>query len=68
MSDKWTHPMCDACWNFRHPDRRPVRVVGSWGDIEQCCFCRETTKSGIYVRQDPTMTPCRGMHEEELKQ
>lgn len=65
MSNNWTHPICDDCWTLRHPDRQAVRVVGTWGDVEQCCFCRHATRSGIYVRQDPTMSPCRGQHEGE---
>jgi len=47
----WTHPICEACWSERNPNREPVTVNN--GNIETCCYCGEHTKSGIYIREDP---------------
>jgi hypothetical protein len=33
-------------------------------DQESCCYCGETTTSGIYQRDDPATVPCGGRHEE----
>lgn len=58
----WTHPICDKCWNKRHPNRPPYKV--NFGTNEVCCFCQSTTNDGIYVREDPTTVPCKGVHDE----
>ena len=55
----WEHAICDSCWTERNPGREPVRV--HFGDLELCCYCGETTLSGIYVRGDPAETPCGGV-------
>ena len=62
----WTHAMCDDCWKREHPEGRvPIRVVGGrQADFDLCCFCGALTKSGIYVRRDPSTAPCRGLHDE----
>lgn len=58
MSDHgWTHVMCEPCWNQEGPNRTPVRVRDrTW---ERCCWCGQSTLSGIYRRADPQTTPCR---------
>jgi hypothetical protein len=48
----WTHPICDECWTKRNPGRMPCR--GLLVDVEKCCYCGKETKSGIYIREDPT--------------
>lgn len=61
---KWTHFICEPCWNDRNPDREPVRVIKSFDgpDTLQCCFCLTLSEnSGIYVRKDPAKTPCCGV-------
>jgi hypothetical protein len=52
----WTHSMCDACWDDRHPEKSPTRVTASEPDI--CCFCSKEHRSGIYVRQEPYGLEC----------
>jgi hypothetical protein len=59
---KWTHSICDDCWNQKNPGREAVRVRTL--PLETCCFCLHDHVSGIYVRGDPTTTPCKGMHDE----
>lgn len=59
---RWTHAMCEACWEEGNPGREPWRAVE--GPREKCCFCGEETRSGIYVRGDPSELPCKGEHEE----
>jgi hypothetical protein len=51
----WTQPICDDCWDERHPDRRSHRLVHT--ETEVCCFCGEQTVSGIYLRIDPATVP-----------
>lgn len=51
---RWTHPICEACWNEQHPDRKTA--CSEVGDEETCYFCGFRTTSGIYVREDPTKT------------
>lgn len=53
-------PICDACWKLRceragTPGRVPVRIV----DVKKtsCSFCGETTKSGIFVRENSASIP-----------
>lgn len=36
----------------------PHRLVDA-GD-EKCCYCGITTRSGLYDRNDPALTPCLG--------
>lgn len=50
---KWTHPICEGCWNERHPDRLATKIAEDIRDLERCCFCAAQTRSGIYVRHDP---------------
>jgi hypothetical protein len=50
----WTQPMCDDCWTADNPGREPMRFVESERQAEQCCKCGAGTKSGIYVRVDPS--------------
>jgi hypothetical protein len=47
----WTQAMCVGCWEERHPDRPAGR--GEQGPDERCSYCGESTRSGIYVREDP---------------
>ena len=50
----WTQPICDDCWRERSPGRGPNKVVDP--EKEQCVDCGYATKSGIYIRLDPTTT------------
>lgn len=62
MMGKWTHAICDDCYLIRWPDRQPIRLVNV--QLENCCFCGHETDSGIYTREDPENTQCRGNHRE----
>ena len=59
---KWTHAICNECWNARNPEREPYRVTEA--EEEKCCFCGLETLSGIYTREDPSKTLCKGVHHE----
>ena len=45
------HQICDFCWHRLNGDRVPVRVRESEKMV--CCYCGESTASGIYVRDLP---------------
>jgi hypothetical protein len=61
----WTHALCIACWNERHPstpfntDSIPDSVMV---EMVPCCHCSQLTTSGIYVRDDPKKMACKGKH------
>ena len=44
-----TVPICEACWLIENPDRVPVRLTEP--DQETCYWCKQETRSGIYVRR-----------------
>lgn len=48
---RWTQPVCDACWEAEHGDRRPFRIHPA--HAEKCCLCGTMTRSGIFIRRDP---------------
>lgn len=52
-----TQPLCDFCWATRTTDRGQHRLTGPARQTEQCCLCGKWTRSGIYVRIDPTAVP-----------
>lgn len=52
--------MCQPCWNARHPGRTGHTVTGAREKV--CCYCGEHTTAGIFVRDDPTATRCKGLH------
>jgi len=54
------HAICVPCWVDSRPERIPHRVVD---DVARaCCFCGRPTSSGVYLRQEPSITPCQGVH------
>lgn len=57
---RWTHSICDDCWDKQHPDKQSHRLQA--GDLDLCCWCDTPTYSGIYLRHDPTDTEltCKG--------
>ena len=61
---KWTHPICDPCWNNHQPRRTPHRIVEEHRDHETCCYCGNPTFSGIYIRDNPDNPPHHHPHEE----
>lgn len=63
----WRHAICEACWHRKNPTRRAVRLKEP--DNEVCCWCFKSTRSGIYVREDPELVRCQGKvgyHEEKV--
>lgn len=52
----WQQPCCPGCYKTRH-GRVPVHVIREFSEIEQCCYCGESTADGIYVRADPRHVP-----------
>jgi len=67
---RWTHLACFGCYAKKYPKRSPVRLKPEEGQslpMQNCCYCREETGEGIYVRDDPEMVACKGrgeVHEE----
>lgn len=65
---RWTHAICDPCFEERYPDREPVRLKYA-GQPEEpaelCCFCGRVTVGGIFVRADPLTVACKGNHPDE---
>jgi hypothetical protein len=57
---RWTHAICQDCWDEQSPDRPAVRAV--LGEDELCCWCSEETSSGIYLRANPASLDCEGFH------
>lgn len=57
---EFTHHFCDPCWRVTHGQRIPYRVIDAADDV--CCYCGRESSSGIYVREDPSLLPCRGEH------
>ena len=60
---KFTHSICDECWQKRNPDLEPYRLVGEYRHQDRCCYCSRVHGSGIYVRDHPADMPCNGVHE-----
>ena len=51
----WTQPACEPCFKINHPGKGVMRFKPA--ELENCCFCNNETKSGIYVRVDPKTVP-----------
>jgi hypothetical protein len=62
---RWNHAICDPCWEAREPTRTPVRRTIPQEEV--CCYCGARTTSGIYVRDDPDLVPCAGVHPDHLQ-
>jgi hypothetical protein len=63
---RWTHSLCNDCWDKRNPDRPSPRADVGADDI--CCSCGARHKSGLYWREDPNKKAagliCLGLHGE----
>lgn len=58
MADfSWTQPTCAECFERQNPDRKPVAIVVEFREDENCVYCGERTKDGLYVRIDPDAAP-----------
>jgi len=60
---RFTHSICDDCWDKQHPLKPSIRMKHRI--IDTCCFCSKKHSSGIFVRQDPADMPCNGVHPEQ---
>lgn len=61
---RWTHAICQECWDARHLGTDPVRANETTEEV--CCFCGLASGGGIYIREDPANTICggkTGIHE-----
>jgi hypothetical protein len=69
MMSRWTHSICDPCWDRERRETwgDPTRIVRSHRKKEICCFCRRENQDGIYVREDPKSDKvlCGGDHPEK---
>lgn len=57
---RWTHAICVPCWNDRRPEKAVNEDDYTDGSHEDCCFCGEPTRSGIYYRHNPDEARCKG--------
>jgi hypothetical protein len=58
------HVICMKCWEKRegYGLRDPIRVLCDRQEV--CCFCGDPTTDRIYVRVDPSLVKCKGLHAE----
>jgi hypothetical protein len=54
---RWTHTICDVCWQQREPNRMPIKLKPEYTNPAACCFCGAVTTDAISVREDPRDTP-----------
>lgn len=55
----WTHAICDRCWELRNGASTSASM-NHVGD-EKCCACGKVCR-GIYIREDPALLRCKGVH------
>lgn len=69
MSGRWSHAICERCWNLRNPDSMILDPTATDPSLPTrfpelfsvpCCFCGKPQMSGIYTREDPAKIPCGG--------
>jgi hypothetical protein len=57
----FTHSICYDCWDNKNPDKKaPRNPLISIDLAEKCCFCGERHCTGIFVREKPELTRCKG--------
>jgi hypothetical protein len=66
IMSRWTHSCCDGCWpayaeKIGRAGVLPMRMRTNVPK-EKCCYCGVEHQSGVYVRDDPETTSCKGMH------
>lgn len=52
---RWTHAVCELCWEAQEPGVLPVRLQRPRLDF--CGWCASKTEAGIYRRADPETVP-----------
>lgn len=50
---RWTHPVCDGCYQILEPGREPIKIEPEHREQEVCCYCGSIDWDGIYYRYDP---------------
>ena len=51
----WTQPSCDTCFAGLFPrSENPHRIIETMREDEICCMCGTHTRSGLYIRINPT--------------
>jgi hypothetical protein len=56
---EWNHSACDECWgkfNLGEPYRLKEPPT------TKCCYCGAENSSGLFVKENPGKTPCKGIH------
>lgn len=59
----WTQPICAARWNQDYGSQGKGRIIDvdvdevGLADSVNCCYCGKPTKSGLWVRIDPSTVP-----------
>lgn len=59
MSNLWNHSICAECFDWIRPGQTPIAIKPEFVEQETCCLCGHQHKSGIYIRRDPAVMPCR---------
>lgn len=59
--NKWTHSICQKCWDERRPEQPPAKLIKPLRRVVKCCFCFEYNQDGIFVINDPDFLGC--IHE-----
>lgn len=51
----WTQPVCDPCFDREFPrSENPHRLKDEFRSDERCCQCGTATRSGLYIRVNPS--------------
>lgn len=68
----WNHRMCGDCWIEREINseiarlhrviRCPVVVIQTAPGV--CCFCKQFTRIGLFIRHNPAEMSCEHPEEE----
>lgn len=59
---KFRHNICTQCWMKKNQIKNPIKM--KIAESENCCFCGKINHDGIYIREDPDLTLCKGEHHE----
>ncbi len=62
---QWTHSICYGCWLKKDPNSDPARLKQESAEVETCCYCGNETREGIYLRDNPNNTICKGEHKDD---
>jgi hypothetical protein len=65
---QFLHAMCLSCWQQHRGDQPPPNRSGLKPEDELCCWCGETTMSGISVHEEPWWVACGGIRGRHVGQ